>query len=576
MMPRFAIAHSINEPSQSLIATTVNHVLRERSHPLAFDAQNQRELRQPQHQSASQSVAAVMPALQRPTVQHVLTTSNATQLNNNSNHNSNGNNNNNHNNNSSDDDDNEPNLSTSMRMLSATIGALITSLVVTPFDVVKTRLQAQMNHKPLPLATVANVRPAIHYSPLAPQHIQFGPMLASTAIRDGGSCLHYRLHTGLMDVWCHRCENSSAGVIFSGASAINANATGGANATQQGAAAAAQRFNGSMDALSKLVKHEGLSSLWRGLPPTLLLSIPSTVVYFALYDKLKLSLQQLSSSLMIQRRLERHNDEAVHRRAAVLHSIAPLLAGTTARATTTILVSPLELIRTRTQASHVTQRMSMLAMLQQELAKGGLRSLWRGVNPTLWRDVPFSAIYWTSYEAIKHRAVQHIATNMQHSAQHKFQQQRSAQSGMSGVNSPSVLHHHASQNSFMQMMSYDSQIALISFASGASSGMLAAALTHPFDLVKTRRQIELYHMMHAAPGGLGAQNASTAATSSSASSAAAQPKLTTSSTLSVLQTIVRQEGYKGLMNGLGARIGKIAPACAIMISSYEIAKIKLV
>lgn len=31
----------------------------------------------------------------------------------------------------------------------------------------------------------------------------------------------------------------------------------------------------------------------------------------------------------------------------------------------------------------------------------GYKGLWRGVLPTLLRDVPFSAIYWMSYESIK-------------------------------------------------------------------------------------------------------------------------------------------------------------------------------
>lgn len=31
----------------------------------------------------------------------------------------------------------------------------------------------------------------------------------------------------------------------------------------------------------------------------------------------------------------------------------------------------------------------------------GSKALWRGLPPTLWRDVPFSAIYWMGYEKCK-------------------------------------------------------------------------------------------------------------------------------------------------------------------------------
>lgn len=32
------------------------------------------------------------------------------------------------------------------------------------------------------------------------------------------------------------------------------------------------------------------------------------------------------------------------------------------------------------------------------VAVEGVTSLWKGLIPTLWRDVPFSAVYWSLYE----------------------------------------------------------------------------------------------------------------------------------------------------------------------------------
>ena len=44
------------------------------------------------------------------------------------------------------------------------------------------------------------------------------------------------------------------------------------------------------------------------------------------------------------------------------------------------------------------------------------------------------------------------------------------------------------------------------------------------------------------------------------------------STPQVIRAIVREEGLAGLFRGLEARVLKITPACAIMISSYEAGK----
>ncbi len=42
--------------------------------------------------------------------------------------------------------------------------------------------------------------------------------------------------------------------------------------------------------------------------------------------------------------------------------------------------------------------------------------------------------------------------------------------------------------------------------------------------------------------------------------------------MSLMRAIVQEEGFRGLWRGLTARVAKVAPSCAIMISSYEIGK----
>lgn len=86
--------------------------------------------------------------------------------------------------------------------------------------------------------------------------------------------------------------------------------------------------------------------------------------------------------------------------------LTPLSAGIAARTIVATFVSPLELVRTRLQSTPISPgtphtMKSVLDGIQKMVAHDGLRTLWRGLGPTLWRDVPFSGIYWAGYESGK-------------------------------------------------------------------------------------------------------------------------------------------------------------------------------
>lgn len=283
-------------------------------------------------------------------------------------------------------------------------------------------------------------------------------------------------------------------------------------------------------------KAEGIRGLWRGLAPTLMMTVPGQVTYMSCYDFFRSQLLASEHSSRIQAAFQQ--DSAANGRELGLAGKSPslsavtaqslyasLFAGALARGISATLVTPLELIRTRLQASSRSQATlsSILRGLWVEMRTTTLSSgrgpliLWRGLTPTLWRDVPFSAIYFAGYEAAK----------------------RSLTGGGLGEGNAS-----GSGEEFG-----------VAFVSGALSGTFAAVLTHPFDVIKTRLQTQ------------GALGEGEGRLSGSLRGATAK---SSGNVWVAMRNIVEQEGAKGLWKGLTPRTAKVAPACGVMIASFEV------
>ncbi|KAH9053465.1 hypothetical protein Ae201684P_015232 [Aphanomyces euteiches] len=328
----------------------------------------------------------------------------------------------------------------------ASIGALLTALFVTPLEVAKTRLQAQG-----PPTTILS---------------------AKTSTINYCYCTHFQFSNGLMDHMIPKTKSTLiAGVPMPAPNCPVHNPP-------------PVQLRGTIHALSHIVRSEGVSALYSGLPPTLLIAVPSTVFYFTSYDLL------LSSA---KRQFPDHA------------TIVPFFAGSLARCIAATVVSPLELIRVRMQAA---PNAGSFASVLQRSVNDGFFSLWRGLVPTLARDVPFSAIYWGSFEILKSRLT--------------------AEASLSTRENPG-----------------QTQLA-IAFVSGATAGSIATVITQPFDVIKTKQQIETF-------------------SSTGVANTAERPSVPR-----MMREILLTEG--GLMNGLTARVAKVAPACAIMIATYEAGK----
>ena len=250
-------------------------------------------------------------------------------------------------------------------MIASCSGAVLTSMLTTPFDVVKVRLQAQQ-------------------SPIKPCYI--------------------------MD-----CYSAMDGVCICTVPELNAQ-THHIDHSRY-------RLSGTFDAFVKLARHEGLQSWWKGLSPTLLMAVPATVIYYTAYDQLKVKFGFKNGERNFK---------------------APILAGSIGRTLAVVTICPIELIRTKLQSRTGYTYSHLASVVRNAVAQNGIFSLWRGLVPMLFRDIPFSIIFWIGYENLKYNLTL----------------------------SPSFG-------------------SLVPFISGSIAGGVAAALTTPLDVVKTHMQVDL-------------------------------------------------------------------------------------
>jgi len=310
------------------------------------------------------------------------------------------------------------------QMVSSSAGALLVSLFTTPFDVVKVRLQAQLKPDRLMCSVFNEVVETVCF------------------------CAHPPAYNS--PVLC----------------------------TIYGNIRTVPRFSSTKDAFIKIAQMEGIPKLWKGLSPTLIQMVPQTVMYFTVYDQLKVKFGYVPG----------HQN--------VLPSLA---GGVSARVFAVMVVAPIEMTRTKFQSKKNLKYDKLFSLIINSVKEEGIVSMWRGIGPTLLRDVPFSGIYWVAYETLK-----------------------------SFNENPSIVSN---------------------FSAGALAGMLAAFFTTPFDVVKTFRQMELGEIKQRIIY-------------------SRQLPLT----FAIIKHLYETQGIASLYTGLFPRVAKIAPACAIMISTYEYGK----
>ncbi|KAE8647807.1 mitochondrial carrier protein MTM1 isoform X2 [Cucumis sativus] len=288
------------------------------------------------------------------------------------------------------------------RAFSAAGAAFLSAVIVNPLDVAKTRLQAQ----------AAGVPYSHPLSDWTSRMAFFGPNTMFADLRCSPSCARAGVH-GTVAICPPDCF----------------------------------QYKGTLDVFYKIIRQEGFARLWRGTNAGLALAVPTVGIYLPCYDIFRNWLEATTSKNL-----------------PGATPYVPLVAGALARSLACATCYPIELARTRMQAFKemrigkkppgVLQTLlgvvsNVKSTTNGEISSKSYRALWTGMGSQLARDVPFSAICWSTLEPVRRKLLGLVGDN---------------------ANAASVFG--------------------ANFSAGFVAGSLAAAATCPLDVAKTRRQIE--------------------------------------------------------------------------------------
>ncbi|CAH8584969.1 unnamed protein product [Schistosoma rodhaini] len=383
------------------------------------------------------------------------------------------------------------NVSFTHRIIASSVGGIMTAFVMTPLDVVKIRMQSPKTYSENKCLVYCNGL-AERLSTCSLSCNTCSVSWSERAMKYAG---RWNLSTSNETHCCSTCiphYNNPYFVSFS------------------------RRSPSVSDTVFKIIRNEGILSLWSGLSPTLVMTLPQTVIYFTVNDWLKYHVGYTSKTI---NKSPVMTSESSQKFISPKDFLPPLVGGVS-RIFAVMAVSPIELLRTKIQARKVLYR-DIAALVVTTVRQDGLKSLWLGAGPTLLRDVPYSMVFWLTYDYMKSGFInKQIKTNL-----------------LSNSELPA---------------NFDRIHFSHTFGFGAVAGFISGVLTHPFDVIKTHRQVDFgkhsFAFNHLHP----------------------------TSTWTSLHNLYIKNGLPALFSGFTPRLIKTTIASAIMIAVFESLKEKVV
>lgn len=246
------------------------------------------------------------------------------------------------------------------------------------------------------------------------------------------------------------------------------------------------QYKNSLDCFLKITSKEGIRGLYSGLGPQLIGVAPEKAI--------KLTINDFMRNKLTDKR-------------GKLHPYGEILAGATAGACQVLFTNPLEIIKIRLQvrSEYIGENASKSKITAMNIIRTlGLSGLYKGVTACLMRDVPFSAIYFPTYAHLK---------------KDLFNFDPKDRKKRNKLKTWELL------------------------AAGALAGMPAAYLTTPFDVIKTRLQID-----------------------------PRKGETHYTGIIHAFKTILREESFRSFFKGGAARVLRSSPQFGFTLAAYELFK----
>ncbi|KAJ4272053.1 mitochondrial thiamine pyrophosphate transporter [Fusarium torreyae] len=145
----------------------------------------------------------------------------------------------------------------------------------------------------------------------------------------------------------------------------------------------APAYRGAIETLKHILKHEGLTGLWKGNVPAELLYVCYGAVQFTTYR---------STTVFLQTAFPTRLPDAAE----------SFIAGAASGAAATSVTYPLDLLRTRFAAQGRHRVYSSLRSAIWDIKRDeGWRGFFRGIGPGLGQIVPFMGIFFVTYESLR-------------------------------------------------------------------------------------------------------------------------------------------------------------------------------